>query len=140
MLESEGEKPLAAMHRSMDEVMETQRKSLAIPRRLDGNIKELWLTQSRFAQRTRGKAFRLLAHPRFRACYDFYALRAEAGDAEPDIAAWWEKFQVADEATREKMLLADEPPKKKRRRRRGGRGPSPSDPSVESAPPNGDTP
>jgi poly(A) polymerase len=123
-LEARGERPLAALHQAMDDALDAQRKTLAIPRRHDGNIKEIWLAQSRFSQRSRAKAFRLLTHPRFRACYDFYALRAEAGDAEKEIADWWEKFQFADEATQDAMLLPDDAPKKKRRRRKktGGQG------------------
>ncbi len=113
-----GERPLAALHQAMDDVLEVQRKTLAIPRRFDGNIKELWLAQPRFLFRSKAKAYRLLTHPRFRACYDFFALRAEAGDAELDIAAWWEKFQFADEDVREEMLMPDDAPKKKRRRRK----------------------
>ena len=116
--ESRGERPLAALNFAMDDVLEVQRKTLAIPRRLDGNIKELWLAQSRFVQRSRAKAYRMLTHPRFRACYDFYALRAEAGDADVEVAKWWETFQFADETARETMLLPDDAPKKKRRRRK----------------------
>jgi poly(A) polymerase len=98
--------------------LDEQRKLLAIPRRLDPLIKELWLAQPRFAQRSLGKAFRNLTHPRFRASYDFYALRAEAGDADLEIAQWWEKFQFADESTQQSMLLPDDEPKKGKRRRR----------------------
>lgn len=117
-LEEKGARPLAALHQAMDDVLDTQRKSLAIPRRFDGNIKELWLAQPRFAFQSRGKALRLLTHPRFRACYDFYMLRAEAGDASMEIAKWWETFQFADDEVRETMLLPDDGPKKKRRRRK----------------------
>lgn len=118
VLEAKGERPLAALHQAMDDVLETQRKSLAIPRRFDGNIKEIWVAQPRFAFQSRGKAFRLLTHPRFRACYDFYALRAETGDASEEVAKWWETFQFAEEDAREAMLQPDDGPKKKRRRRK----------------------
>ncbi len=118
VLEANGERPLAALHQAMDDVLDQQRKTLAIPRRFDGNIKELWMAQPRFMQRSKGKAFRTLSHPRFRACYDFFALRAEVGDAPADVAEWWEKFQVADEETRETMLLPDDAPKSKRKRKR----------------------
>ena len=117
-LEAKGVRPLQAMHEAMDDVLDLQRKTLAVPRRLDPLIKELWLAQSRFPHRSQRQAFRTLTHPRFRASYDFYALRAEAGDADMDIAAWWERFQFADEQTRETMLLPDDEPKAKKRRRR----------------------
>jgi len=109
---------LQAMHDAMDETIELQRKTLAIPRRLDPMIKELWLAQPRFLQRSKAKAYRTLGMPRFRACYDFFELRAEAGDADREIAKWWETFQFADEDVRESMLLPDDEPAKKKRRRR----------------------
>lgn len=120
-LEAKGARPLAALHEAMDQTLERQRKTLAIPRRLDGNVKELWLAQSRFEQRSKAKAMRLLTHPRFRACYDFYVLRAEAGDASVEIAEWWTAFQSVDDDAREVMYLSDDGPKKKRRRKRGGK-------------------
>ena len=116
-LEVKGVRPLQAMHEAMDDVLDAQRKTLAVPRRLDPLIKELWAAQPRFPHRSQRQAFRTLTHPRFRASYDFYALRAEAGDADTEIAAWWERFQFADEPTREGMLLPDNEPKAKKRRR-----------------------
>ena len=117
-LEAKGVRPLQAMHEAMDDVLDQQRKTLAVPRRLDPLIKELWLAQPRFPHRSQRQAFRTLTHPRFRASYDFYALRAEAGDADKEIAAWWERFQFADVQMQESMLLPDDEPKTKKRRRR----------------------
>ena len=117
-LEAGGVRSAQAMHQAMDDVIDDARKTLAIPRRLDPLIKELWLAQPRFLQRSQVKAYRNLSHPRFRASYDFYALRAEAGDADPDIAHWWEQFQFGDDALRETMLLPDDEPKQNKRRRR----------------------
>ena len=117
-LEAKGVRSLQAMHEAMDDVLDFQRKTLAVPRRLDPLIKELWLAQPRFAHRSQRQAFRTLTHSRFRASYDFYALRAEAGDADKEIAAWWERFQFADQQTQESMLLPDDEPKTKKRRRR----------------------
>ncbi len=132
-LEARGERPLAALHQAMDEALDQQRKTLAIPRRFDGNIKELWVAQSRFMQRSKAKAQRLLTHPRFRACYDFYALRAEAGDADQEVAAWWEKFQFAEADVQEAMVLPDDDPKKRRRRRKKNNQGGGGDENVSSA-------
>jgi poly(A) polymerase len=117
-IEARGVRPLQAMHEAMDAVLDEQRKTLAIPRRYDVMIKELWIAQPRFLQRSQLKAHRTLAHPRFRACFDFFELRAEAADADREVATWWERFQVAPEDEREQMLLPDDEPKKKRRRKR----------------------
>jgi poly(A) polymerase len=64
----------------------------------------------------------LLEHPRFRAAYDFFALRAASANAPQEAATWWERFQEVDPDAREKMLVSDESgPKKKRRKRRSGK-------------------
>lgn len=123
-LEADGVRSLQAMHEAMDDALEMQRKTLAIPRRFDVMVKELWLAQPRFLQRSQVKAHRTLSHPRFRACYDFFELRAAAGDAPIEVAEWWEKFQFADDDVRETMLLPDDDLKKKRRRKRKKAGDS----------------
>ena len=78
--------------------------------------------QPRFLQRGGQRPYRLLEHPRFRAAYDFFALRAASANAPQEAAQWWERFQDASPDERERMLVSDESgPKKKRRRRRGGK-------------------
>jgi poly(A) polymerase len=120
--EAEGQNPIPALHAAMHEALEEQRDTLAIPRRFDATMKELWLLQPRFLQRGGQRPFRLLEHPRFRAAYDFFALRAVSANAPQEAARWWERFQEVDAGERERMLLGEESgPKKKRRRRRGAR-------------------
>jgi poly(A) polymerase len=116
--EAAGLKSVPAMHAAMDEVLDAQRKELAIPRRFDAITKELWLLQPRFLQRGGGKPYRLLSHPRFRAAYDFFLLRCESGEVEMDIGDWWTRFQDASDDERAEMQLPDDEPKKKRRRRK----------------------
>jgi len=117
-IQGEGEKPIPALFIAMDEVLEAQRELLAIPRRLDGMIKEIWALQPRFEQRSGTRPFRLLEHPRFRAGYDFLLIRAESGEMAQELGDWWTEFQDADEDARKSMLLADTGPRPKRRRRR----------------------
>ncbi len=133
-LEGKGLRPLQAMHEAMDDILDEQRKTLAIPRRYDPMVKELWMAQPRFLQRSQGRAYRNLDHPRFRACYDFFELRAEAGNASQEVAQWWERFQFGSDAEREAMLLPDEGPKKKRRRKRKKPGEGAQAPSSGRAP------
>jgi len=106
----------------MHQALDLQRDTLAIPKRFDATMKELWLMQPRFLQRGGHRPYRLLEHPRFRAAYDFFALRAASANAPQEAARWWEEFQDASPDGRERMLVSDEAgPKKKRRRRRGGK-------------------
>ncbi|MGB8855644.1 MAG: polynucleotide adenylyltransferase PcnB [Burkholderiales bacterium] len=119
--EAAGMNPAPAMHAAMDEVLDAQRKELAIPRRFDTITKELWTLQPRFLQRGGGKPYRLLSHPRFRAAYDFFLLRCESGEVEMELGDWWTRFQDASDEERAAMQLPDDAPKKKRRRRKSAR-------------------
>jgi poly(A) polymerase len=138
--EAKGQPSIPALHSAMHEALDAQRETLAIPRRFDATMKELWLLQPRFLQRGGNRPYRLLEHPRFRAAYDFFALRAASANAPQEAARWWERFQDAGADERERMLVSDEAgPKKKRRRRRGGRKraeegapPEPSDMGPET--------
>ncbi|MFO7542824.1 MAG: polynucleotide adenylyltransferase PcnB [Thiobacillus sp.] len=117
-LEAAGEKPQPALFQAMDEVLDTQRGQLAIPRRYDGMMKEIWGLQPRFLQRGGQRPHRLLEHPRFRAAYDFLLLRAESGEVETELGDWWTRFQDAGEDERASMLQADSSPKPRRRKRK----------------------
>ena len=120
--EADGLPTVPALHSAMHEALDEQRETLAIPKRFDATMKELWLMQPRFLQRGGHRPFRMLEHPRFRAAYDFFALRAASANAPQEVARWWGEFQEASPDERESMLVRDEVgPKKKRRRRRSGR-------------------
>ncbi len=98
-----GEDVLSAYQNAANEVLNRQIKITAIPKRITQSMREVWLLQSRLRQCTGIKPFRLLAHPRFRAAYDFLVLRAETGGADTNLAQWWTEFQTADEARQKKM-------------------------------------
>jgi len=117
-LEAAGEKPQPALFAAMDEVLDAQRSQLAIPRRYDGMMKEIWVLQPRFEQRGGQRPYRLLEHPRFRAAYDFLLLRAESGEVATELGDWWTRFQDVDEDERASMLLADNAPRPRRKRKR----------------------
>ena len=79
------------------------------------------MLQSRFAFRRGKRPQRLMAHPRFRAAYDFYCLRAEVGEADAEIAQWWTDAQN-DPANLPPAAESAAAPARRRRRRRGGAG------------------
>ena len=104
---------------------ERQAKQLAIPRRFEATIKEIWALQPRFEQRAGQRPYRLLEHPRYRAAWDFLDLRGKSGELTgplADLAQWWDRFANAGEDERASMLKPDEAPRRKRRSR--GRGKS----------------
>jgi poly(A) polymerase len=117
-LESDGMPNVPALFQAMDQVIQVQSEKLAIPRRLGGDMKEIWAMQPRFLQRSGRRPFRILENPRFRAAYDFLLLRCASGELDPAVGEWWTRFQHATDVQRKEMLTEDEGPKRKRRRRR----------------------
>ena len=116
-LQAGGAAPYQAIQQAAAEVVSRQLEHVSLPRRFSTPMQEIWGLQSRFAQ-TRGKRpHKLLTHPRFRAAYDFMLLRAESGEADPELAAWWTAFQDgnADAPAPTEAAPAG------RRSRRGGR-------------------
>jgi poly(A) polymerase len=124
----QGARPVGAMHEAMDEVLARQRAQLAIPHRQDAVMKEIWLMQQRFEQRSGQRPFRLLEHPRFRAGYDFLLLRCASGEVDDELGLWWDEFQDAGAERQKEMLQPEATGEKKRRRRKPRR--KPEDPST----------
>lgn len=123
---AEGIKPVPALHMAMVEILALQRQQLAIPRRLDSIIYDIWTLQPRFLARAGRKPFRLLEHPRFRAAYDFLWLRCESGEIDMEVGQWWRTFQHADASARNTMLFNEPAPKKRRKRSARRRKPAES--------------
>ncbi|HEX4987004.1 MAG TPA: polynucleotide adenylyltransferase PcnB [Burkholderiales bacterium] len=115
-----GASPMPALFKAMDHVIQVQAEKLSIPRRFGADMKEIWALQPRFLARSGRRPYSVLAHPRFRAAYDFLVLRCDSGEVDAEISEWWGNFQKADEQTRAQMLLPDRGPKRRRRRRKPG--------------------
>jgi len=119
-----GGKSIPALFEAMDAVLGEQAKKIAIPRRFEATIKEIWSLQPRFEQRAGGRPFRLLEHPGFRAGWDFLDLRCQSGELEGELAGladWWDRFANAGTDERAAMLKPDEGPKPRSRGRGRGR-------------------
>ena len=121
---SRDEPAISAFTEAMDDTLNQQRNRLAVPRRLDGMMKEIWSLQVRFEQRSGSRPYRLLTHPRFRAGYDFILLRAESGEIATELAEWWTIFHTADENTRASMLFTEPVSTSKPKRRRRAKKPA----------------
>jgi poly(A) polymerase len=79
-------------------------------------MREVWSLQPKFNVRYGARPSRLIAHPRFRAAYDFLLLRSETGGADPGLAQWWAKYQEASETEQRKMT---QPPRKAQNNKSG---------------------
>jgi poly(A) polymerase len=135
----QGEPTVPALAQAIDAVFDARIGDVSGRGRLAADMREIWMMQPRFERRLAASAMAMIEQPRFRAGYDFLRLRADAGEAAPELAEWWEDFSLGDPDEREALLLAvresdrprrtttsapgaastaDEAPAKKRRRRR----------------------
>ena len=131
-LQAQGMHAAEAQRRAADRVTVHQLEMIALPRRFSLPMQEIWLLQARFSQRKR--VGRLLAHPRFRAAYDFLVLRQVASDEHAEEARFWREAQASMPAAGDDDDAGDEgfdavdagegsgEPRRRRRRRRRGNG------------------
>ncbi len=124
-LQHNGLAPLDAILLASSEVCQRQQRLIAIPKRYSLPMRDIWALQPRFEHRDSKRPYRLLTHPRFRAAYDFLVLRAEAGEAESELAEWWTRFQAASASERNNMITGSGAAKR-RRRPRPRRRPAPA--------------
>jgi poly(A) polymerase len=127
-LQAQGVHAEEAQRRAADRVTLHQVTTVALPRRFSLPMQEIWLLQTRFANRQRKRVMRLLAHPRFRAAYDFLVLRLAASNEHAEDVAFWREAQTQSSEELSAALGVtvpgdsytdeDAPPSKRRRRRR----------------------
>ena len=127
-LQAQGVHVEEAQRRAADRVTLHQLSTVALPRRFSLPMQEIWLLQSRFSGRQRKRVMRLLAHPRFRAAFDFLVLRQAASPEHAEDVAFWQEAQTQSgeelaatlgvEVPGDSYTDDDAPPSKRRRRRR----------------------
>jgi poly(A) polymerase len=125
-LVAKGESPFPARDAAMTHVLEVQCETLAIPRRYTTDMRDIWAMQLRFEQVAK-RSLSILSHPRFRAGYDFFLLRCEAGEQPAHLGALWTEMHAVETREQATTLFDDyvaqysgvieKAPAKKRRRR-----------------------
>ncbi len=120
---------------AMNEAIDQQIKTIAIPRRFTSDVREIWLLQDRLPRRSGKRAERLFTHPRFRAAFDFLELRSRVDGRLKELVQWWADYQVANADQRGELeshshhqprgheTAEGERAKPRRRRRRAPRRP-----------------
>lgn len=122
-----GTPPFPALQQASQKVITMQCKSTSIPKRFSLNMKEMWELQLRLPKRSGNKAAQLIAHPRFRASYDFLLLREQSGENLDGLGQWWTDYQATDENTQRKMsnnTKKQGPRPRRRKKRPAGNAPS----------------
>jgi poly(A) polymerase len=110
---------------ALNEIMPEQQRSIAIPKRFQAVIKDIWILQDKLSRREGKRAFKTFEHQKFRAGYDFLLLRAEIETTAEliDLAKWWTDFQEVSTEARLQMINTIKPqvgskrrtPKKRRK-------------------------
>lgn len=119
VLQANGETALMSLQIAADEVLPTQLKATALPKRFSIPMREIWLLQPRLVHYEGKRAMSLLRHPRFRAAYDFLCLRAEAGEHQlQKRAQWWTEIQETHPAQPAPRRAGEKPKGPPRRRKR----------------------
>lgn len=108
----------SAVQRAASVVLGESRQRVSIPQRFALPMREIIQLQTRFRFRHGKRAESLLEHQRFRAAWDFLRLRADAGDADPELADFWEQAYNAQGEERRKLLASQRRGGGNRKRRR----------------------
>ncbi|MCI0749562.1 MAG: polynucleotide adenylyltransferase PcnB [Nevskiales bacterium] len=129
LAERQGHPLFVALQQATEELMTRQALRIAMPKRFSVPAREIWQLQPRFEQRRGGRPQRFLAHPRFRAAYDFLLLRHRSGESLQESVDWWTAAQqgvpspMADSAS---PVVHGQRRRRRRRSRRGAHpGPEP---------------
>ena len=103
---------------ALNEIMPEQQRSIAIPKRFQAVIKDIWILQEKLTRREGKKAFKTLEHLKFRAGYDFLLLRAQIEDTPElnELALWWTDFQEVSNEARLQMIKGVKLPQGSKRR------------------------
>ena len=112
---------------ALNEIMPEQQRSIAIPKRFQAVIKDIWILQDKLSRREGKKAFKTFEHLKFRAGYDFLLLRAQIENTAElkELAHWWTDFQeVSNEARLQMIKGVNVPQGAKRRNPKKRRKPS----------------
>ncbi|SEK37461.1 poly(A) polymerase [Roseateles sp. YR242] len=99
-----GEGAVPALQQAIDLVFDARVGDISGRGKLAADMREIWMMQPRFERRTGSGPHRLIEQPRYRAGFDFLALRAEAGEMDATLADWWEDFALGSEDDRRALL------------------------------------
>jgi poly(A) polymerase len=117
-MEAHNEPPVVALQMAIESVFDARIGDISGRGKLAGDMREVWQMQSRFERRIGNNPHTLVEQPRFRAGFDFLRLRARAGEADAELADWWEAFSLA--VPEERLELIEAAKEAQRKAQAGG--------------------
>jgi len=115
---AEDKKPYVAFEKAVNETISQQLKTVAIPKRHTAVVREIWSLQRIMEKRIHRHMEWALAHPRFRAAYDFLLLRLNAGDTSLEIVIQkLTALRAEKSAVPTSISVPAERPKRRRRKK-----------------------
>ncbi len=102
--QAQGQNSFPALNDAIEDVFNARIGDVSGRGRLAGDMREIWLMQTRFDKRTGSAAFGLVDQPRFRAAFDFMRLRADIGEVDEALADWWQEFSMATDSARQDLV------------------------------------
>ncbi len=115
--QSAGTPPIPAMANACAQVLDTHAAEMAIQRRFQSDMREIWFMQARFHRVNNRAIWRMIEQPRFRAAVDFLQLRAAARECDSVEAQWWMDLADSNHEARAELIAQRAPARKSARRR-----------------------
>ena len=107
---------------AMNDILDEQCRSIAIPKRITTTMRDIWQLQLRLPRRQGRRANKLMEHPKFRAAFDLLELRAnvERRNELQELAVWWDEYQRSNNTKQREMIaeLGSAPVRKRHRPRK----------------------
>jgi poly(A) polymerase len=132
---ADGVHVVPALQEAIDTVFDARIGDVSGRGKLGTDMREIWMMQPRFERRSGNGPWSLIDQPRYRAGYDFLRLRADAGEADLELADWWEDFALGSDDEREALLAVLREQQGPRRVRGGARAPAAAEPAAAAAQP-----
>ncbi|HCH50741.1 MAG TPA: polynucleotide adenylyltransferase [Proteus sp.] len=119
---------------AMNDVLDEQCRTIALPKRITTMMRDIWQLQQRLPKRQGRRANKLLEHPKFRAAFDLLELRANV-QRNPELealATWWADFQASNNTQQRSMVseLGQAPMRRRPRQHKRPRNPNAKNNSV----------
>lgn len=90
---------------AMNDALDSQIKSISIPRRFTATIRDIWHLQTRLPRRQGKRAEKAFEHLKFRAGFDFLEMRAQIQGGELiEITQWWRDYQSSNATGRQALI------------------------------------